>query len=63
MKSIEGLTIEELEALKCAINVAFVHADGPEIQEYGAKWVSLGVDIDQQISDQKLEKELNDLPF
>jgi hypothetical protein len=62
-KSIEGLTIEELQALKSALEIAFIHADGVEITEYGAKWVSLGVDIQQQLSDQLLENEINDLPF
>jgi hypothetical protein len=61
-KSIEGLTIEELEALQKALACALLRSE--YLEKYCEVWCSLLVDVGQQIKDQTFEQELkNNLPI
>lgn len=62
MKSIEGLTIEELRAMHRALtfSIANVKFRGDDWNDYHEIWAELMVDIGQQISDQEFEQERKD---
>lgn len=60
MKSIEGLTIEELEALHAAVSIAWHKGEMEERLMFGSTWIGLSVDIQQQIKDQTFEQERKD---
>lgn len=60
MKSIEGLTIEELKAVRHSLAVALSRSDSNMFDKYHDIWVNLILDIHEQIKDQEFEQERKD---